>query len=107
MTSDRRPRRRLRAALGVLALAFALVPAASQATTGWSEPTHIWITDGTVHAVASTPGAVYVGGDFSLIGPPTGSWVDLEPAGQVRSTPNILGAVVDQTVADGSGGWFM
>src|SRR5690242_12458534 len=102
-------RRRHRVPATILvAVVFALVPAASQGrSTQWTEPLHGWVLDGTAFAVASTPDAVYVGGDFSLIGRPTGPWADVDPTGAVRPTPNVVRDSVYQAVPDGSGGWFM
>src|SRR5438045_8778026 len=75
--------------LGVgLGLAVALVavrsPQPAHAKAARSElPDRVWVTDGTVFALASTPQGVFAGGDFTLIGPETGRWVNVTASGSV------------------------
>jgi hypothetical protein len=64
-------------------------------------------TDGTVLAVTASPGRVYVGGNFSLIGVPTGSWVGIDPGGDPLAGRPRLEGTVTAVVADGHGGWFV
>ena len=51
-------------------------------------------TGGTVYAVVAAPEKTYVGGDFTLIGRPTGSWVGIDPTGTtLGGRPAVSGTV--------------
>jgi hypothetical protein len=65
------------------------------------------VTDGIVYAVAATPGGVYIGGSFTLLGRPTGSWVALKAGAGVLHRPASVGEPVVAAVADGKRGWFL
>lgn len=67
-----------------------------------------WLTDGPVNSVLVTNGAIYVGGDFSYVGPRTGpAGVFDQVTGEwLRSPPPVLG-VIRTVVPDGHGGWFV
>ena len=72
-----------------------------------ASPAQFWVSDGEIHAIAATSSAVYVGGEFTLLGRFTGSWVELTPAGGLgRPWPTVQGNVAD-AVSDGRGGWFV
>ena len=90
-----------------LAIGLVLASAADGALSRGSEPAAIWIADGTVSTVAATPGGVYVGGDFSLLGPLTGSWVDVRASGSVIPARKAVSGAVSVAVSDGGGGWFL
>src|ERR1017187_5223901 len=69
-----------------------------------------WMTDGPVNAMIVTNGTMYIGGDFSYIGPRTGPVALFDQAtGGVRSAPPRIGfnGTVNAVVSDGSGGWFI
>src|SRR6185312_14123904 len=84
------------------------VTASGAATPAHSNaPLHEWVTDGDVMAITSTPAGLYVGGDFTLIGRPTGAWVDVGATGEVGRIPAIVEGSVSDSVADGFGGWFL
>src|SRR3954447_12216046 len=85
----------------------ALVLAAPAAAVNGNDPTSSWITDGSVYAVAATPSQVLVGGDFTLIGRQTGSWVGIGSDGSVPQLPPAWFSTVEQAVSDGSRGWFL
>ena len=53
------------------------------AAVSGNEPTHSWVVDGAVYAIAVRRTDVVVGGSFSLIGRTTGSWAAIGPSGQV------------------------
>src|SRR4051812_34946143 len=84
-----------------------LVLAAPAAAVNGNDPTSSWITDGSVYAVAATPSQVLVGGDFTLIGRQTGSWVGIAADGSVPLLPPAWYSTVNQAVSDGSRGWFL
>ncbi|MDX6442105.1 MAG: hypothetical protein QOE43_1834, partial [Gaiellaceae bacterium] len=97
----------MKSAAILVAAAAALVFAASAGAVDGNAPIAAWVTDGTVDAVVATPTQVYLGGDFTLIGKETGSWVGIDPNGSV---PAEAPAVFDQVVAavpDGARGWFL
>src|SRR3954453_15682420 len=85
----------------------ALVLAAPAAAVNGNDPTSSWIPDGTVYAVAATPSQVVVGGDFTLIGRQTGSWVGIGADGSVPLLAPAWYSTIGQAVADGSRGWFL
>lgn len=113
------PRSRRRAAL---ALALALLTAASPAKASLSPtPESTFATNGTVHAITVLGDTAYLGGDFTQVGPRTGSGVGID-ASTARSVglpqvsfgptasfgPGSVGAQsVSAVVADGSGGWYI
>ena len=57
--------------------------------------------------LAATPTDVYLGGDFTLIGRRTGSWVRVDAAGTVAPVPHFVAGSVSEAVPDGAGGWFI
>ena len=67
------------------------------------------MTDGPVNAIASTNGTVYLGGDFSYVGPRTGPMAlfDQASGGLLSSTPPRINGVLKAVVPDGAGGWFV
>ena len=69
------------------------MPPASGATRSLADtPIARLVTDGTVFATAAAGGRTYVGGDFSLIGHASGSWVAVAPSGE---------ALADRPLVDG------
>ena len=90
-------------AVATLALVGPLVPAAS------AVPSSLWETNGQVEEVVESGGTVYLGGQFSYLGPHTGSGVALSSeSGAVDSRfPHVDGGKVTAVVADGTGGWFI
>jgi hypothetical protein len=70
----------------------------------------VWVTDGTVRAIAIAPdGTTYIGGDFFYVGPRTGHGVALDATTGVHdpSFPLVDGGVVSAAVPDGSGGYYI
>lgn len=66
------------------------------------------VTDGPVWAMVVTNNTLYVGGEFSYVGPHTGAGVPVDATTGVSSRiyPRVNGAVL-AVVADGLGGWFI
>jgi hypothetical protein len=90
-----------------LALSFALVSPFT--SVAWSqtigEP--LWAPDGRIQAIACTDRIVYVGGQFSVFAPYTGSGVVVSlGSAKIRPFPTLR-AQVFAAVDDGAGGWFL
>jgi hypothetical protein len=66
------------------------------------------VTDGSVHALAVSGNVLYVGGEFRMIGRPTGAGVPVDTTTGVTVTgyPLVHG-IVYAAVDDGMGGWFV
>lgn len=83
---------------------------------GWrgleTTPTELWIGGGgntSVRATALGSGVLYIGGNFSYVGPKTGTFtkVGLTGTGTVDSTwPQFTGQT-NAAASDGSGGWYV
>ncbi|MEW6304485.1 MAG: hypothetical protein AB1705_13490 [Verrucomicrobiota bacterium] len=67
-----------------------------------------WVTDGPVLALLEYNNTLYVGGNFSNVGPNTGKGAILPGAG---TSPDVnwpkLNTIVYTAVPDGTGGWFV
>ena len=65
----------------------------------------VWVTDGTVNAVAVTNDSVFIGGDFTYVGPWTGGGVPLDDNTMqpVENYPRVNGSV-HAVEPDGVGG---
>jgi Domain of unknown function (DUF5122) beta-propeller len=97
----------MRGLAAVAAVALIAVPLSSSASRLADKPFALWYADGEVLAVAASDDAVYVGGSFSLVGLPTGSWVRVDASGKpVPARPFVEGSVA-AAASDGSGGWFL
>lgn len=67
-----------------------------------------WLTDGPVTSVLITNGAIYVGGEFSYLGPRTGpAGVFDRTTGEWLASPPPINGPVRAVIPDGSGGWFI
>ena len=94
----------------VLAVALTTISAPDRATARAArskEPYRAWVTDGSVFALASTPRGLFAGGDFTLIGPPTGTWVPVSASGTVPAVRRPIDGTVIAAAADGRGGWYL
>lgn len=83
--------------------AFMAGPARAQ------EPdTSLWVTDGPVHAIVGAGNTIYIGGRFSYVGPPTGSFVGIDAVtgGALPPIQRVAGTV-GALAPDGSGGWYL
>lgn len=66
------------------------------------------IANGTVNAVAVSGTTLYLGGNFSAIGPTSGTGVPIDGASgtAVSGYPRVNG-LINAVVSDGAGGWFI
>src|SRR5919109_4390280 len=105
-----RLRGRVRRVLGAVAVGalVAGVPSAARAVgVVAAAPSASLFTDGTVFAVAAARDRTYVGGNFTLIGRPTGSWVGVDARGAPVPGRPLLHGSVAAAVRDARGGWFI
>lgn len=88
--------------LSVLTSTLAFAQCQPQACAEW------WLVDGPVNALLLTNRTAYLGGDFTYIGPRTGSAVLFDLPGMVRLKGfPVVDGIVWATESDGSGGWFL
>jgi len=100
-------------ALGVLA-AFCLWPLASASATS-PVPKSTASPNGPVLAIAQSGNTIYLGGNFSEVGTPIGTWASLSSSsGQLdRAMPQVAGSDpelvpgVFAEISDGAGGWYI
>ena len=90
------------------AVAAILILALPQAAQAQHVNTDLWETDEEVSATVVAGNTLYIGGDFTYVGPHTGGGV---PVNAVSGTglsgfPKVNGMVVT-VMKDGSGGWFI
>jgi trimeric autotransporter adhesin len=93
----------------VVVLALLGAPSAGAAVV--PTPDETFVTNGEVRAIARSADTIYLGGEFSRVGPSTGPWVALSPSsGEVDAgMPEVTGGQgrVNAIVPDGSGGYFV
>ena len=71
-------------------------------------PNPAFVTDGAVNALARSGDTIYLGGDFTRIGPPTGGGTVLDPGNGLRASrfPDVRGTGF-AIVGDGAGGYYI
>jgi len=68
----------------------------------------LWITNGKVNSVLVAGDALYLGGEFTRVGPATGGGVIVDNlTGQLRAPSPLVVGKVNASVPDGSGGWYI
>jgi hypothetical protein len=69
---------------------------------------NLWVTDGTVNAIAQSNSVIYIGGSFTQVGPPIGAAAAIDPASGavLQPWPRVVGTV-NVVVSDGQGGWYL
>jgi hypothetical protein len=105
--SSRRADLAPRHALGLLLACVALALGPPARVSAQALDANLWVTDGDVRVVAPWGNTLYVGGDFTYVGPNTGGLVELNDLGRATvRMPRVDGEVVTR-VSDGAGGWFI
>lgn len=67
-----------------------------------------WIPNGGVSVIVPTPDTIYIGGDFSQVGPNTGHGVPISlTTGVADAKFPLVNDEIHACVSDGSGGWFI
>ena len=88
---------------------------AMAATIGFVSParsqvvdTTLWVTNGFVYAAARSGTTLFIGGDFTAVGPATAGGVPLTTTdgSPMAPFPKVAGAVL-AIAPDGSGGWYI
>ncbi|MCX7001523.1 MAG: hypothetical protein NT106_14705, partial [Candidatus Sumerlaeota bacterium] len=92
--------------IAVMALAALNVPGARAQSSVPREET--WVTNGPVNAIVRTPDKVYIGGEFTHVGPVTGGGVplDVTTGAPALGFPKVNGTI-SSCVPDGLGGWYI
>ncbi len=88
---------------------FLLFGAAAALSHAQALDTTMWVTDGIVYAAVRSGNTLYLGGEFTQVGPNTGGGAAIH-AGNGRSTsasPAHVNGQVLASVPDGKGGWFI
>jgi len=70
--------------------------------------TTLWVTNGPVYSIVRDGSTIYIGGDFTQVGPATGAWVaiDSSTGAAQQPYPKVIGTVY-AVAPDGSGGWYL
>ncbi|MFC3908261.1 hypothetical protein ACFORL_04120 [Legionella dresdenensis] len=69
-----------------------------------------WVTNGDVNAIAYNPATnlVYLGGQFTQVGPRTGTGAPVDETNGLLVTPyGLLNNYIETAISDGSGGWYV
>jgi trimeric autotransporter adhesin len=67
-----------------------------------------WMTDGPVNAILVTNDSIYLGGDFTYVGPRTGpAGLFDQASGELLTLPPQFNGIVRAVVSDGKGGWYV
>lgn len=67
-----------------------------------------WMPNGPINAILATSNTVYLGGDFSYIGPRTGPMAVFDATtGQLLTGLSRIGGLVKAVVSDGASGWYI
>lgn len=78
---------------------------------GWAVAKPMWVTDNTVRSAEKVGSKLYIGGDFTTIGPASANGVTLSAStGRVPSNFqywNRPDGLVQAVIPDGAGGWFI
>jgi hypothetical protein len=97
-------------AAAIAALLTLVLAGSASSYTPNAEPT--WVVSGSgggvVTSVAVSGSTAYLGGAFDYVGPPTGSFVAVDPASSALASPwPAVGGNVYAVASDGAGGFFI
>lgn len=68
----------------------------------------LWVTNGGVYASTVVGNTLYLGGNFSRVGPATGGLMPVHAAtGSPRQLPLLVDGTIKAIVSDGAGGWYV
>jgi hypothetical protein len=68
----------------------------------------LWVTNGGVYASTVVGNTLYLGGDFSRVGPATGGLMPLHAtSGNPLQAPLDVDGTIKAIVSDGAGGWYV
>jgi hypothetical protein len=67
-----------------------------------------WITNGPILAIVSSTSTVYLGGNFTFVGPYTGNGAPISATSSLVVSPHPrVSGLIYTTVSDNSGGWYI
>jgi hypothetical protein len=91
------------------ALLVAPVAARASGVPSSTPDQQVWVTNGSVNAIATAPdGTTYIGGSFTYVGPMTGSAAALNAtSGAPDMTFPYVDGTVHAAVTDGAGGYYI
>jgi hypothetical protein len=91
----------------VLALLVGLLGLAQPAQASAPLMADLWVPNGSVQAILLSGSTLYIGGNFTYVGPPTGSFAALDAGGAPdRAFPPVSGTI-NAIAPDGAGGWYV
>lgn len=68
----------------------------------------LWVTNGGVYASTVVGNTLYLGGDFSRVGPATGGLMPVHAtAGSPLQAPLLVDGTIKAIIPDGAGGWYV
>jgi hypothetical protein len=91
----------------VLALLAGLVGLALPVQAATPMMADLWVANGTVWTTLLSGNTLYIGGQFTYVGPPTGGFAALDAGGAPdKAFPPVNGTIF-AIAADGAGGWYV
>src|SRR5215213_10222485 len=68
----------------------------------------LWVSNGTVRAVVTDGSTIYLGGQFTRVGPATGAAVAIDGiTGEIQQPYPQVAGVAYAVAPDGNGGWYL
>ena len=91
-----------------LSLALPPTPTFTPSVLNTGDLRDFFVTNGEVYAVTANANTVYIGGNFTLVGPHTGSGVPIKESDglPVSGFPKVNGTIYS-VISDGNGGWYI